>query len=137
MSSPDLQHIPQVYNERIRPGKCCNPRSVSPTYFESAYLVLSENGQTTKIRMVSNSLPGVAIWLDWRIGDESEHAVRRNKMTGESVLLKVQTQGQTFNEVFADTAKLLQIGFACLAEPGVGVRPLVRPMKDMMFFFRM
>ena len=56
-------------------------------------------------------------------------------MTGEGVFRETETQSQTFHQILSDTAKLLQIALACLAEMGAMFRPLVRPTKDMVVRF--
>ena len=56
-------------------------------------------------------------------------------MTGEGVFLETETQSQTFHQILSDTAKLLQIGLACLAKMGAMFRPLVRTTKGMVVRF--
>ena len=117
MSGPDFEHISEVYDKAAGTRLRFDPLSVSQLYFQSTHLILSEDGETAKIRMVSDPLVNPGIWLHGWVGDESQHAMRGGKVTGKRVFLEAETQGQTSDDILPDAAKLRDIGFNCLAEP--------------------
>ncbi len=57
-------------------------------------------------------------------------------MTGKSVFLEVQGQGQGPHQGFADGVKFPEIGFACLLEFRPIRRPLVRALETMVICSR-